>query len=498
MSQVVNVIVGLSTAFLGYLIGRVWQSLVARQRYRRARRFWRPVIGDDFQIVISRFEPEGFREPTGVVGGGDAIASRILADLFDRIGLDRPETLYVDEPRLDRRKNLILLGGPDSNRVTAEAMRRVSAGLHVVDPGPGAPMEVHDTLEGESGDVAGPRAFVADPADPEMTDYGVVTRVRNPFNPRRALVVISGAYGYGTWAGALVTQTPEFLRLCAEIDGRADGMTSFLRASCARRRRASAGPARIVPRGPRERACSRSTYSTASRMTRRSCDSGRSEERIPSGRRRRAPERALYDATTPLLGSEMPSLIEPVIEDGSLAAVGQPEIAGSGLLLRPWTATDAPQLLAAFADDEKQRWHLLSLDSEAEAVDWMAGWTARWQHEAGASWAVTSGADSSAVLGQVAFRSLYLADGLAEVSYWVVPGHRRRRIGTTALHVLAGWAFDDLGLVRLELVHSVRNLPSCRTALRAGFRAEGTKRMLQRHQDGFHDMHLHSRVRGDE
>ena len=49
----------------------------------------------------------------------------------------------------------------------------------------------------------------------------------------------------------------------------------------------------------------------------------------------------------------------------------------------------------------------------------------------------------------------------------------------------------------MELLHSTRNLPACLTAKRAGFRVEGTKRRLQQYQDGFHDMHLHSRVRGD-
>jgi RimJ/RimL family protein N-acetyltransferase len=106
--------------------------------------------------------------------------------------------------------------------------------------------------------------------------------------------------------------------------------------------------------------------------------------------------------------------------------------------------------------------------------------------------------DPDTVVGQLAFRSLYLADGLAEVGYWVVPTARRAGVASRATRALSDWAIGDLGLVRLELVHSVHNPPSCGVALRAGFRIEGTKRMLQRHLDGIHDMHLHSRVQGDE
>jgi hypothetical protein len=102
------------------------------------------------------------------------------------------------------------------------------------------------------------------------------------------------------------------------------------------------------------------------------------------------------------------------------------------------------------------------------------------------------------VVGQVGFRSLYLRDGLAELSYWTAQAHRRHHNSSQATQLLAEWAFDVLGLERLEIVHSVANPASCSVALRAGFRIEGVKRHLQRHADGFHDMCLHSRIREDD
>jgi RimJ/RimL family protein N-acetyltransferase len=47
------------------------------------------------------------------------------------------------------------------------------------------------------------------------------------------------------------------------------------------------------------------------------------------------------------------------------------------------------------------------------------------------------------------------------------------------------------------LDHSTRNHASCRVAVKAGFRLEGTKRSDAIHSDGRHDMHLHARIRGD-
>jgi RimJ/RimL family protein N-acetyltransferase len=56
------------------------------------------------------------------------------------------------------------------------------------------------------------------------------------------------------------------------------------------------------------------------------------------------------------------------------------------------------------------------------------------------------------------------------------------------------WALEDVGLHRLELEHSTHNLSSCRVAEKAGYRWESTKRSQAKHQDGWHDMHLHVRL----
>ena len=60
------------------------------------------------------------------------------------------------------------------------------------------------------------------------------------------------------------------------------------------------------------------------------------------------------------------------------------------------------------------------------------------------------------------------------------------------------WAFGEAGFHRLRLSHSTRNDASCRVAVIAGFKLEGTKRSEAIHADGRHDMHLHARIRGDK
>jgi RimJ/RimL family protein N-acetyltransferase len=129
-----------------------------------------------------------------------------------------------------------------------------------------------------------------------------------------------------------------------------------------------------------------------------------------------------------------------------------------------------------------------------EARDWIDSWRDRWAAESGAGWAVV---DGSGLLGQISLRTLYLFDGLAEVSYWVVPAARGRRVATRALVGLTAWCFERLALHRIELSHSTANPASCRVATNAGFAAEGTRRGEGRHADGWHDMHGHARLVSD-
>lgn len=218
MAQIINIVVGLSTAFIGYVIGRIWQRLVDWLPYRQARLFLRPVMRGELHVVTSRFRKPDF--PDGMVGGGDAVALRELVVFFGKIGFKHYETVYVDERHLNRKNNLVLLGGLDTNQITMDAMEEIGSGLTIVDPGPGIKMEVHDLAPDGSctyGDLEGTppvRKFRAT----EKIDYGIIIRARNPFEPSKALIVVAGAYGYGTWGGIDLMQQGDFLQRCQELE----------------------------------------------------------------------------------------------------------------------------------------------------------------------------------------------------------------------------------------------------------------------------------------
>jgi [ribosomal protein S5]-alanine N-acetyltransferase len=175
----------------------------------------------------------------------------------------------------------------------------------------------------------------------------------------------------------------------------------------------------------------------------------------------------------------------------------QPRLAvDEQLVVRPWRYEDAAAVRSAFACPDIQRWHVRRMDSDDEARAWITGWAKRWEDESDASWAVVNRGDDQAI-GQVGLRTVMLFEASAQLSYWVLPAARGAGVAGRAVQALTRWAFGTVLLNRLYLVHSVANLASCRVAAKAEFRVEGILRGYGLHADGWHDVHMHSRLRTD-
>jgi [ribosomal protein S5]-alanine N-acetyltransferase len=131
------------------------------------------------------------------------------------------------------------------------------------------------------------------------------------------------------------------------------------------------------------------------------------------------------------------SSLPVAVPAGAVSGRPQPVIdADAGLSLRLFAEADIDMLVRACADPAIQRWHR--------------------QAETGAEWAVAA---SGVVVGRVGLPVLHLDEGIAEVGYWVLPEGRGRGVAGRALTAMTDWLFD-LGLHRVELMHSVLNEPS--------------------------------------
>jgi hypothetical protein len=239
---------GVLSTFAAFLVGLAWQRLSRVAMHLRARRFWRPLVSHDSTVVVGSFRDLPGFEASGVIGMGDNIALNDLQRYFAGIGFKRFTVHYSD--RLEwagaddhdpLQGNLILLGGPDANKVTRLVLERVALGIEFLEirreqlakpagsarlnlvskpnlvaklgwrgqlqrSRTAAPWRIPVILDKESGRLHAP---VLDQTE-LRSDCGMIIRCPNPFNERREVIIFCGSYGYGTWAAVRYAQTKAF------------------------------------------------------------------------------------------------------------------------------------------------------------------------------------------------------------------------------------------------------------------------------------------------
>lgn len=163
-------------------------------------------------------------------------------------------------------------------------------------------------------------------------------------------------------------------------------------------------------------------------------------------------------------------------------------------------ASDHADVVAAFQDPDIALWNPAGNGVDRVDLDeWADLWIARrssWSSDH-ASWVAR--ASDGTVVGQVSLFNLDHPGSTAEVGYWLTPRGRGKGLGAAMLDAATTYAFDELGIFRIELFHAVENEPSCRMALRCGYLLEGTARQSYRYGDGQrHDEHLHAVLATDD
>lgn len=148
------------------------------------------------------------------------------------------------------------------------------------------------------------------------------------------------------------------------------------------------------------------------------------------------------------------------------------------VLLRPWTAADVPGRLMAFADPTVLRysWPHTRPYNEDDATRFYEEQEEVRLAAHALNFALAEPSDPKEVLGGASLYSIDLEVGRAAVGYWLAAGARGRGVATHTVSLLAGWAFDSLGIKRLAVECAPDNQASRRVAERCGFILEGILR----------------------
>jgi RimJ/RimL family protein N-acetyltransferase len=160
----------------------------------------------------------------------------------------------------------------------------------------------------------------------------------------------------------------------------------------------------------------------------------------------------------------------------------EPPLIDGRVLLRHWTERDVDAMTAGLADPEVTRWTSIPTPYTREhAVKFIAD--AREAHERGErlELAVVE-VDGERVIGAISLRFNW-EHRRADVGSAMFRGHRGRGLGQRAGRLLFAYAFETLGLRRIEVLADERNVASIQGSEGAGFRREAVLRSYM-HRNG--------------
>ena len=174
------------------------------------------------------------------------------------------------------------------------------------------------------------------------------------------------------------------------------------------------------------------------------------------------------------------------------------QLIGEDILLRPFRLQDAPQLYQAVHESlaDLKPWMSWATDkyTEMAAREYITIARARWEEHTFYAFAVTCG---ETILGACTLSSIHPIYHFCNLGYWVRTSCRGQGIAGRAAQLTARFAFEELGLIRVEIVIAVGNDASLRVAQKIGAHDEGI--LLNRMVVGtsIYDAHMFSVLPAD-
>lgn len=176
------------------------------------------------------------------------------------------------------------------------------------------------------------------------------------------------------------------------------------------------------------------------------------------------------------------------------------ELTDGVIRLRPYTVNDAQELYEAVRESipEVQPW--MSWCHPDYSIEETRQWLAMRAEvsEKGEDYGFRiADAESDRMLGGVGLGQINSLHRRGNLGYWIRTSTTRRGVATRATRLVARFGFEELKLIRIEIVAAVSNLASQRVAEKAGAVREGVMRKALLVHGISHDAVLTSLIEED-
>ena len=169
----------------------------------------------------------------------------------------------------------------------------------------------------------------------------------------------------------------------------------------------------------------------------------------------------------------------------------RPPLDTDRLLLRPFTAADAPAV-QRLAGDRAVADTTLNIPHPYEdgiAEDWIGKHEGIFREGKGAHFAVTLKSDGTLV-GAISLLGM-VAGHQAELGYWIGKPYWNQGYCTEAGRAVLAYAFSELDLIRVHSCHLKRDPASGRVMQKTGMKHEGCRRQHVRKWEKTEDLELY-------
>lgn len=193
------------------------------------------------------------------------------------------------------------------------------------------------------------------------------------------------------------------------------------------------------------------------------------------------------------------TFVAPFFYSGGKVLLSE-EIKDGVILMRPFHLRDAEETYAAVHESltDLKPWMSWAHDrySLSDAKEFIRVTRARWEEGTLFAFVITD-AKSGSVLGGCSLSHIHPVYHLCNLGYWVRTSRRGEGIAVRATKLAARYAFEKIGLIRVEIVMAVNNKPSQRVAEKAGAHYEGIlhNRMVVGRE--IYDAHMYSLIPQD-
>lgn len=173
-----------------------------------------------------------------------------------------------------------------------------------------------------------------------------------------------------------------------------------------------------------------------------------------------------------------------------------PTLTTERLLLRRLQPGDADALFAIKSNFEVTKHYGQEAKTLEETRVWMENLHKGYAERQDIAWCVTR-KDDDTLIGVITLWNLDPGYHHGEIGYELNPADERQGIMTEALSAVLAFAFNDLGLHRLEATPFADNPASVVLLARLGFTLEGTLRQRYFFRDHYKDQHYYGLLKDD-